>query len=364
MVYALYFSCLLMNFYFAFRIRNSKFVILTTLVFIILVLGWNTGTLDNVNYIRHYTNISVGVYSSNKYEFMFVWLMELGNKLGLDWFMFKLLIACACVPLVYNTINLFTKNLSFVYFFYLLHAFFMDAEQFRNFIALSIFIFSIRFLLKKNKKSKFLYLMCVLLAASIHSSFILFLPLVILEGVNKNKFVKSIAALSLILCILTFFNGNRIPVIDNFMENLVLDSNNIERYLNSSTRFGFVIPFLLHILNFMTIYMAKKYKDRFQIGNTRQNEYINLIFWTNVFMFVFFPLFMKSITFYRLTRDLSILNFIALSIVYDWLKKNNERKSIFNFVIFLNVFIWFTYDLLIRADEILIPIFRDNLYLK
>jgi len=366
MVYALYFSCLLYNGVFAYTKKHSKIIVYATMIFIILIMGWNAGTLDNINYLSTYNNIRYEIFATSSSDFGFIWLIKLGNKLGLDWFSFKFMMSILCVPLIYSTVRLFTKNANFVYFFYLMHSFFMDAEQFRNYIALAIFIYAFRFLLKDNMKSKILYVLFVLVATSIHSSFIVYLPLLLIRGSDKNKLVKGVAIFSLLLCLVTFLNGNRIPLIDNVLNYLQSIDTKAAMYLNSTTRYGFLIPFFLHTFNFITVYIGRKYANKCVTHslNVEQKRYIDFIFWVNVFAFAFFPLYMQTTTFYRLSRNLILLNFIALSICNDTLGCEIKKKFYLNSLIYLNVSAWFIYDLLIRANEVLIPIFKQNLFLK
>lgn len=361
MAYVLYFFSLFSNGFLAYTKKHSKLIVYITMISVILIYAGNVGTLDNINYIVHYKEIQYGILPSNNSEFGFVYLMQLGNKLGLDWVSFKLVMSIICVPLIYSTVKMFSSNLNFVYFFYLIHSFFMDAEQFRNFIALSIFIYAVRFLLSENRKSKVFYILCILIATSIHNSFIFYVPLIFINGVDKNKLAKGVALFSLILCLITFLNGNEIPLISSIIMNLGDINSKILKYVNSTTRYGFLIPFYLHTFNFFVVYTCRKYVYKSDLLNAKQIKFINLIFWINVFAFAFFPLYMKTTTFYRLSRNLNILNFIVFSICNDALNCNHEKKVYLSVLVFLNVGSWFIYDLLIRANEVLIPIFTGNL---
>lgn len=360
MVLILYLFSVIYNGFAGFFKKKSNFLLALTLILMIVIIGFNSETLDNVNYIRHYNNIPLGIFSSNKSEFGFVWLMQLGNRLGLTWIQFKVVISLILVPLNFVSLKKFNNNLSLVYFLYLMHAFFMDAEQFRNFIALSIFIYSFQHLVIRDKKNLFFYIVNILIATSIHNSYIFYLPLVLIRDKNKQNALKVLVGLSIIFSFLTLLNGNRFPVIDNIIQATFIENAKITKYISSQTNLGFLIPFGLHTFNYLMIYYSKKIYELYgRRGiNSKQEQFINLTYLINVFLFAYFPLFIKSTTFYRLTRNLSLINFTAIAIVFGDLKDRSKYKIFLIIVVIINILIWFTYDLAIRPEQVLIPIFK------
>lgn len=362
MMYVLYFSSLFFNTLFGFTKKHSRIIAFMTILFIVIMFGFNTNSLDNINYIRHYNNISSGVYSSNPLEFGFIILMWLGNVLGLNWIGFKTIISLFCFILIYKFIKKYTNNLNLVIFFYLLHNFFMDAEQIRNFIALSIFIYSLKFLLVNNFKNNLIYSLLILIAATVHNSFIFYLPLIFIN-IKKTKYLHIILVFSFILTSLTILNGNEIPLLEEILMNLPFDNYKIKAYLQKKTRYGFVIPFFLHIINFYLVFYVRKIIFKINSNKSKLNKteinYINLVYYMNFIAFIYFPLYIQTINYYRLTRNFTLLNFTLYSIAYKLLEKKQYKKIFLIILILLNIFTWFMYDIAIRPHEILIPFFNN-----
>jgi hypothetical protein len=255
----------------------------------------------------------------------------------------------------------------------------IDSEHFCNFIAMTILLFSVRFLERNLFMDKIKFLTLILIAASIHTAFIFYVPLILVNTNNKNKLVKGIAISTVFLTIVTFLNNNQVP----FLHLLInfFDEERVRRYLSSRTNFGFLIPVVLHLISIIIVAWSRKIVIRKNLKtnmigesnyciNEKKKirvtdiEIINLIFWINIIGILFFPLFMMSLTFYRLARNLLILNFIVYSIASSKLKRGSVYKFIFNSMVIVSVFVWLISDLVITTspERVLIPFFTQNLF--
>src|SRR5699024_6560718 len=88
--------------------------------------------------------------------------------------------------LVFSTINRYSPNIQFVYFFYMLYPLFMDAVQMRNYLAFSLVAFSIRYLIEDFKYKRTKYIIFVLLASTIHITSLMYLLLLLTTLKNRK----------------------------------------------------------------------------------------------------------------------------------------------------------------------------------
>src|SRR5699024_5319062 len=230
---------------------------------------------------------------------------------------------------------------------------------------------------KKTSIYKILYFLMVILAGTIHTVYLLYLPLIFITQTDNNLFTKLVTACSLGLMGIMFLNGNKIPFADTIIE--IMDEERITRYLSSSTSLGFVMPLILTISSIILVYWSKKISDtekyRLQkltlmnpdiiINENRlliENNFVNLVFWINLLSTFFFPFFMITIQFYRMPRNLLILNLVTYSITINKLKKDSLHRIIYIISIVITMFLWLLIDLIIttEADRVLIPFFPNN----
>ncbi|MDK2934961.1 MAG: hypothetical protein PWP27_2771 [Clostridiales bacterium] len=382
----LYIFMLFINSLFAFRKRHSKLLTIITLITILLFIGGAGPEYHSYNHSRDYINYEISYNNADftgffeRPEIGYTLLMKVGNLINLDFFSFRMVITAICLLLIYQmVIKRYVYNSNYILLMYMMYPMIIDSEHFRNFIAMTVFLFSIRFLEKNLLKDKIKFLVLALIATSIHTAFIFYTPLIFVNVNDKNRLVKGIAIGTIFLTIVAFLNNNQVPFLQLILK--FFDDEKVIRYLNSKTNFGFLIPVVLHLISIIIVAWSRKIvirknlkanmidksnyciKDKKKIRVT-DVEIINLIFWINIIGILFFPLFMMSITFYRLAKNLLILNFIVYSIASSKLKRGSVYKLIFNFMVIVSVIVWLISDLIITTspERVLIPFFTQNLF--
>lgn len=105
---------------------------------------------DYLNYEIAYDNVNNKNNFEDK-EIGFLLLMRIGKLLNLNFFMFRIIILALCFLLIYKlVIKRYAYNYHYPILLYLLYPMIIDSEHFRNFIAMTIFLISIRYLEKKH----------------------------------------------------------------------------------------------------------------------------------------------------------------------------------------------------------------------
>lgn len=360
--------------------KDSKIIILLTLILIWLFFAGDIGSADVENYKKYYNKVILGNYQLNL-EVGYLFLQKIGIWIGLSYMQFKMLSIIPFILLIHSTIKKYSANCHYVYFFYMLYAMFFDIVQIRNFMAISIVIFAIRFLIKDGTQNKVKYIICVLLATSIHTASIFYIILIFIKKDKSNRINKIVICITLIFCVMTFIYGSNLPFISQIAQNI--DNDKISRYLESKSGYGFVLPFCLQIFNFIMIFFARKImkgsneeyhnNELYNEKNTIKNEnniiknrisFVDLIFWINFISFIFLPLYMMSSTFYRVIRNYAILNLIACSLAQNQLRSKPIYRLGFNFIVFINTCAWFYYDIIFSENmlRVIKPIFEFNIF--
>lgn len=378
----LYLLVLFLNLIFAFRKKSSKLLTLITLIAILLFMGGAgpgyTFLSDYDNYQRSYENIACsGLFDSSQVGYTI--LMKAGNLLGLDFFAFRIIVTGICLLVIYQVIKRYSYNSNYILLLYMIYPMIIDSEHFRNFIAITVLLVAIRFLEKNLLKNKIKYLLLILIASTIHISFIFYIPLVFVNVNHKNKLIKGLAIGVGLLTVVAFLNNNQVPFVQSVIN--FIDNEKVQRYLGATTNFGFLIPVVLHLTSIILVFWSRRIIIR-KDTNTMEEiggklycnkkkrikdiEFGNLVFWINILGVIFFPLYIMNIQFYRLSRNFLILNFIVYSIASNKIKRGSVYKLIFNSTVITSVFLWLVIDLVVRIapERLLIPFFFQHLFLN
>jgi hypothetical protein len=349
-------------------------------VIILLVSGAGPNYLVNRDYLNYkirYDNISqAGLFYDPQIGFTL--LMKLGNLLNLDFFIFRMIVIGICLILLYGlVIKRYSYNYNYVLLLYLLYPMIIDSEHFRNFIAMTILLIAIKFLEKRNFKNSLKFLMLIFISASFHTVFLAYVFLLLLNVKNRKLLIRMVVSATIVLTIITIINNNNIPFLDSLIS--ILEYEKLVRYLSSKTNLGYLMPILLHVINIFLLFWSKRIllrkKDvpksmtyikskELNKGYYDETSFVDLIMWINIVGIIFFPLFIMNLQFYRLIRNLLILNYIVYSIISYKLKPKSLYKFIYNFSIIISVGLWIVFDLIIKTipERVLIPFFTQNYF--
>lgn len=360
MLYLFYFALLFLNLIFALKKKHSKIIFRISFLFIWLLIAGNTNNPDMLSYEYIY-------YTDNSnIEPAFKLLIDFFRSFGLEYNFFVASISVICLLLIFSSFKKYTKNLNFVIFLYMIYPFILDVIQFRNFICVSILVFSLQFLLKNDLQNKVIFAILIILAGLFHNLYFLYLVLLLINLQNKNLLIKLIIALTLVFSIIIFLNGNKIPFLYQI---LPISVEKFDSYFTARLRFGFIV---IWFFNLSYIYLLG-YSKKQVIKNTNSynfdvtKKYINLVFWINIVTIVFFPLYMVNINFYRLFRNISLINYSVYAITVDKIMENRGKGYSllkYVFIIILGILILFYYDVGSNFDYIFKPIMENNVILK
>ena len=216
-------------------------------------------------------------------------------NMGLPFGVFLAVLFLVGSYLCFTTFREITDNYSYILMLYFGYYFLYDIQQIRNFMGVSIVIFSIRYLFR-NQKSKFFIGICI--ASLFHVTMFVFLLFLAkdLPIINKHgkKFIKYIAIFSVGMAVLNIAGVNIIKTVAS-----VFYSGD---YISNT--FSPVRPFIeiaqCAYFAYLSIYLHEI---------NPQNKVTEVIYKLNVVSFIFLPLILISMTMDRLIRPILLLNY-------------------------------------------------------
>lgn len=360
----IYFLLLLSNFLFAFRKRDSKkknnisylLLIYSFVSMFLLLAGYrnNSGLTNDLIFNElEYNTFSI---TSTTYEYGYVVLMMLGKFLLLDFYLWRSVLIFCSLLLLFYTIKKYSTNPHFVLFMYSMMYLFQSAHLFRNFLAFAIFQVGISiYFYSDDNYRKFKFMVAILLAASIHSSFILYLPIIFLDSKLLNsRNIKVLTLSGLFVTMLVVIFGRKM------LSTLILNSfaSRLQVYFNSSVGLGAFLFLILHVSIIVMTYITVRVVEK--------NIIYERIYRFNLLFFILSPMYFIDGTFIRIARNVLPINYFLQGDYLNDLRVPLENRKLYLILSLMLLLFWFyiTYFYSSRPDVILIPFFKDNIYLS
>jgi len=338
--------------------RYNGIVLLICFCFFVFIFSGNSSSGDIPNYLVMYENASM-VVENNPISGFFYTSMAMSNEMKMNFFQYKFVLALLVYALYFSFLKKFACNIHYVIFFYLFHLFLFDVEQIRNALAVVVFLHGLIPLLKGRDEWKIKFLLFTLLATLLHSSFIIYLVLLLYDFIWKRRRIRIYISIVIMLCAYTFLNNNQIPFLQLIMFNFDV-LGKVDAYFGNKMQFGFGVPMVLHIVSVFTIWFIRKRSRYYNINNCL----IDAVYRIFVLSLSFLPLYFLSITFGRLERNLlPLILLVGGAIVYQ-VKSRHKLILETTLVIVLMVFSWCVYAVFMRMEDIFLPVMEYNYFVN
>lgn len=282
---------------------------------------------------------------------------------GFSYEQFRLIYSLTGFLLIYLAIKRIVPDSTriWVLCLYLLYPFIEDVPQARNFLAMSLLTYGTVILSQENKWSSIKYIILLLIATGFHSISIVYLPLVLIKYIIDDK--KRIKYFYIITIIIFFIVVVFSPIIEIVIEKMVhLDFNIAKKilvYNSNRARYGFILFWSIQIINilltkisFNLVSSSEYYIDKLN-DNYNSYKYVRLIYYINIFMLLCFPLLKIQITFFRIVRNLFILNAMSYAIAIKVpvrSKKARRLKYVLFFLVNIFYVLLFTWQVVSYKD--------------
>lgn len=334
------------------RIKNSTRVFSALLlVFMIIIVVQNRENPDYVNYKWIYE-------SGMQVETGWKYLEELAIREGLQYDEFKsIVVVISYVILFYGLVKL-DVNENIILAIYAFYPFAMDAIQLRNFLAMTLVLYAYHFIIRNDKKGKLLFLGLVLIASTIQSVFPIYLVLLLVNHKKFNSVRNKLIGVLVICSFIVLVIVKMVPGLVNDIGLLLFESRSdkVDYYVQNNVGFGFIIFGVMHTLFTLSMYYCGKSKG---LLSDKERVLVNSVFWSDLLLLCMLPLLIINIEFYRIYRNMCLLNYIALPILMRGRTTINWMKGCICFVFAFGLYVamdYFNYDG--RFEYVFIPFFR------
>lgn len=157
-------------FFVGLKANKSKLVTIMFLAYFWILMGLNTNSPDYLSYERYY------LYTNQvNVEWGFALLCNLMRNMGLTYFQFRMVFAAFYSILTVATAKRLTSHVNYVLAMFLLLPFIINVSGIRYALAAMIVCYGIPYLMPDYKHGNLKYIICVVIASSIHVSSLFFL---------------------------------------------------------------------------------------------------------------------------------------------------------------------------------------------
>ena len=304
--------------------------VLPMVMFIVLIIlmGANTKNPDTKIYEEY-------IFNNNEFfskDFGFGILVSIFKTLNLNYYALKMFVSIIGFILINHTLKKYVHDYKPFFLLYIIYPYFFDVVQVRNFLAMSIFIYAIPYLLEDTKKGNIKYFLCILLAATMQKTALVYLPIVFIKNIDRKKYRKGILGGIIIISI---FISIYKPLLNSFINFLLLNVSEhldgVESKLSIQVNYGWIVQWAIQFVNYYFVKKGTKYinevNDESINGIKQMKKYSKLILNINYYMFVFLPLYILTPTFARIMRNILILNYIVYAFIIKLITADGSSKS-------------------------------------
>lgn len=345
-MYWIYYIVILLNLVCLLTNKKNKFIQVISFLFIIVLMAGNTWNGDYIGYENYYNGYADPHFQD---EYGINLVFAVGNAIGVSYQCVLFFIFLVCLLINSYVAKKMDSNMHVFYGVYLVFGILADTVVMRNYIALTFLTLAIYHMLNNNKKCFLIYL-CI--AFLFHKTMLFFFPLILINLNNKDmrKIIKYFGTTIVMLCFLVFALGGRFQFLALIIANIMgYGEGNI--YLTGTTRYGFLLYFMVHLATIFVIYMSKmtlvkRYERSVSIDERLELEnkitVLEKMLTINFYVIAIFPLIMISVQMHRIYRNILIVNICSLGLTSNSFSNNKVSKSYYQYLAWILLFtvIW------------------------
>ena len=317
--------------------KKEKSVFALILLYAFTIYSFNSSNPDLVNYQNQYIGNFFGFN-----EPVYIGLVYLSQTLGLNFWVFRAAIAAIGLCLIGKTIYDYSPYPNINMFLFVLYPLIIDVVQIRFFLAYSIIVYSIRFILNYRDKRKISdivkFFIALFLATGTHYSAVMYIILVVLM-LNVEKRKTLVYVIVPITIILIFTN---LPSVAGIASSFLVQRKvnrwilgeknttalNILRILVTRLSILFVLSLFVIMRRKRTIIPESSTKVSFRRKDISMNKYLSqnrLLFLATLYteLFCFLEIVVAS-EYERLTRPALVWGGILASRLLYRMEKNHR----------------------------------------
>lgn len=358
--YLLFYLIAAGNILFGMARKRSRFLYIGAFFVIFALMTFYSSGPDIGVYMAEYNTI--GNYdnpmSATYMEWGYTLVTLVCSKSGLNFFAFRAVLTVVAMSLFASSIRYYRAQGNLIIGFYMLYLFFFDTIQIRNFFVQFIILFGTRYLLQKGKLASLKYIVCVALAAGFHSIAWVYLSLILVRMLRKQRFYKYLFTIVILQFLVFVVFHPMLPRISSLLASL---GDRASGYLSGSIKIGWFVVLTLYLLGLFALYFFKN-----GVCDKRVRCMIDNILKINIILGLFLPLTFFNNNFNRIFRNGIILTQIGIALIYTHSPRSSKASQAAACSLVLINVGWIYSDIFARYDvaQIITPIFESNLLLN
>lgn len=340
--------------------KNSKLLFFLQLLWMYFLAAGDTASADFGVNEQIYDTADI----NGEYVTIYDSMCCVGKYLGLDVIEFNAILLIPVFIVLWKIIIINTENCSFVGGLILLYPFVDMVTQKRWLFSSIISLLGLLVIIKKIKYSKSIFVILITIASFIHAAALGYIIFIIVDWFCKTK--KKLVYLSLIILIAMIFSTiapyflGLIPMIGEDRAELYFII--LHAKMNNPI-LTFIAFSIIHIMFVICVYLFYKIAKQYNFYNILQLDSRRLLS-INLISFVMIPLYYWEPTFFRIYRNIIILNyiFIASCLPINNIYLLSIMKKVILFIIFFLGLISFTFFIAYNNFEnVVLSIFVGNI---
>lgn len=365
MVACVYATIIVINLFLAYCKKDIKWIKVISIIGIaVLMCGYRRpfyGDLNNYEYMFNgsmSTTIGLG------------FIFRLCQTIGLSfWQTHYLLIVLSLLTALF-VIKKFSLSPHLAIALFTGYYIIISSDQIKNHAALIFLLLAIVALYEKKMVRAIVLL---LIASSIHYSFIVYALIFFVVREDEKNLARTIIIVTSIITVLEILGiGDVLIILISRLGGIVekylgaYGLYKLQNYTENRTRFGYLLLFGFQIMDYYLVKLGAKWMQETGYHDERMEEVNNYVLRINLVGFMLFPLFVYNQQWYRLIRDILILNYCAMGNAYYYLRINSQRRAALLLLSIISVAVWLVGDLCIKTEpqSVLIPFFTNNAFLN
>ncbi|SEI84353.1 EpsG family protein [Propionispira arboris] len=343
-----------------FAIKRSKIVFLIQLIWLILLVGGNTGSLDyDINALLYFGGINGWDWDQLT---LLGWLYAILTGSANDWnfgfIEYNFIMSALSIGLIGYVIKKNTYNynvvMSLLYFYPVIEM----VIQKRFLPGMAVMLYATQFLGKCDLKSSIKYLACLVIAVGLHSSLIFYILFFFLSRFS-DRHTKLLKKLIIILFLVELIGGQLVPMIAGEL----FAADKIELYFSTyaekSSWLKFICWAVLHLYFVGLVCYIYRKSDKTELGF--------LTYKLNLYSLIIIPLYTIDPVFMRFYRIVLIYDYMYLSGYMTWKFSNNSSKNIIATIglllgTFIYFYVWYCAGIgNMTFEKMAQPVFENNI---
>lgn len=299
--------------------ERSDFLALGLMLILYFTVFNCTNDPDYRNYITIYDSCMTQI------EPGYLLFETIGHILGRTYFQFRAVVIALSYTLIWAALTKADANKNLVLALYAVFPFTLDAIQIRNLIAAAIVIFSVVSLLTDEKHSKVRYTAGILIAACFHVVSLVYLMLLAVDFRKENPKNRRMLGILFLVSLTAALVMKVDPGLVIRLGTLLFSTmeEKLSYYVRGDVRWGFLLYWAMELCYLAAANLSSRceFADR---RNVTDFERIcdRMLPWIHLAVACSFPLCLIHVDFYRIYRNLSLINYFLLPIL---LKKSGSR---------------------------------------